>query len=41
MMLANAKGVEADLVGTFDLLQEISHPLDRAHSQTGGRISDG
>src|SRR5207253_9729590 len=41
MMLADAKGIEADLVGAFDLLQQVSHPLDRGHCQTGGRISNG
>ena len=41
MMLANTKRIDADLVGTLHLLQEISHALDGTHRQTGGRIGDG
>ena len=30
VVLADAVGVETDLVGAFDLLEQVLHPLDRA-----------
>jgi hypothetical protein len=41
MMFADPENVEADLVGKFDLLEQMMHALDRAERETGGRIRDG
>ena len=34
MVLTNAKGVQAHLIGQLDLLDELSQTVRRAHSET-------
>jgi hypothetical protein len=40
VMFADAENVEADLVGEFDLFQQMLHPLDGAKREACGRIGD-
>jgi short subunit dehydrogenase-like uncharacterized protein len=40
-MFAYAENVEADLVGEFDLFQQMLHAVDRTERKAGGRIRDG
>src|ERR1700737_2638609 len=41
VMFADAENVKANLIGEFDLLQQMLHSLDGAKREPGGRIRDG